>query len=278
MKFKLISDVHLEFGDFNIKNDGVDTLVIAGDLLIVEDLHDIAKEEMDNRFAQQLLSNKLLKVQDFRNFLAHVSKEFKHVVYVMGNHEFYNGRLFGSVRHLREELEEYPNIHLLDDQSVTIEGVKFIGGTLWTDFNKLNPLVMNDAGQFMNDYKVIRHDKHGNYRKLAPKDTAAKYVQTAHYIRNTLLDTVQPVVVVTHHAPSFMSIPECYKSDSLNGAYASELSELILDFPNIRYWLHGHIHSSLDYTIGDTRVVCNPRGYSGYELNPKFNPNLILEI
>jgi len=277
MKFKLISDVHLEFGNFTIQNDGADVLVIAGDLLIVEDLYDISREDMGNRFTQQIMSTRLLKVQDFRNFLDHVSKEFKYVVYVMGNHEFYQGRFFGSILHLEEELLEYPNIFLLESGYKDIEGVRFIGGTMWSSFRNKDAIVMNDAQQLMNDYKAIRFDKNG-YRKLRAMDSLNRHIQTVYYFRNTLLDTTQPVVMVTHHAPSFASVPYCYAHDTLNGAYATDLQELIFEFPNIRYWCHGHIHHSSDYMIGDTRVLCNPRGYSGYQLNENFDSQVTFEV
>jgi hypothetical protein len=75
-----------------------------------------------------------------------------------------------------------------------------------------------------------------------------------------------PVVVVTHHAPSKLSIKPKYQHDQLmNGGYSSDLSEFILDHPEIRVWTHGHTHDTFDYTVGDTRVLCNPRGYAGYE-------------
>lgn len=279
MKIKLLSDLHLEFGKFDLQHDGADVLVIAGDLLIVEYLYDISEFDMNNRFTQNLLSNKFLKVQDFRNFLKQASEMFKHVVYVMGNHEFYGGRFFGSILHLQEELEPFENIYLLENNAKELDGVLFLGATFWTDFNKHDPISMYDAGLFMNDYKSIRWDKDGLYRKLAPKDSFGRHVRSAHYFRGVLKDTVQPVVVVTHHAPSYASIHDRYKQDiGLNGAYASDMSELIFEFPNIVYWLHGHVHNTNDYTIGNTRVVSNPRGYHGYEENPDFNPNLILEI
>ena len=110
MKIKLLSDLHLEFGKFDLQHDDADVLVIAGDILIVEDLYDISEFDMNNRFTQQIMSTKLLKVQDFRNFLKQASEMFKHVVYVMGNHEFYNGSFFGSILHLKEELDPFENI------------------------------------------------------------------------------------------------------------------------------------------------------------------------
>ena len=85
------------------------------------------------------------------------------------------------------------------------------------------------------------------------------------------------VVVVTHHLPSFQSIPERFRGESLNGAYASELFEDIMETqPDI--WCHGHTHGSSDYMIGNTRILCNPRGYHGHELNPDFNDSFTIDL
>jgi hypothetical protein len=113
---------------------------------------------------------------------------------------------------------------------------------------------------------VIRNDERG-YRRLSPADTVERHTRTLRYIETVLkqnLDT--PTVVVGHHSPSTLSVHPRYSEDRLmNGAYHSDLSELILDHPQIRLWTHGHTHEDFDYHIGPTRVVCNPRGYVGYE-------------
>jgi Icc-related predicted phosphoesterase len=86
------------------------------------------------------------------------------------------------------------------------------------------------------------------------------------YIRLTTEDKSKKYVVVTHHAPTPLSIAKCYKEDRLmNGAFHSDLSEFIMDRPQIKLWTHGHMHNVSDYVVGETRVVCNPRGYVGYE-------------
>ena len=87
------------------------------------------------------------------------------------------------------------------------------------------------------------------------------------------------MVVITHHAPSFMSVNDRYKGDTLmNGGYASELGEFILDHENIKLWCHGHMHDPVDYMIGTTRIVANPRGYVGQEDTDRFNPNFVVEL
>jgi Icc-related predicted phosphoesterase len=89
----------------------------------------------------------------------------------------------------------------------------------------------------------------------------------------------KPFVVITHHAPSFVSVPEYYKHDHLmNGGYASDLSEDILDNENIKVWVHGHMHDPVDYKIGETRILANPRGYPGETETNGFLPGLYFEV
>jgi Icc-related predicted phosphoesterase len=127
----------------------------------------------------------------------------------------------------------------------------------------------------MTDYRVITNCNHGVYRKLNPGDTCEIHQQTKDWLRSELAKLEdRKVVVVTHHAPSHLSIADWYKEDrEMNGGYSSDLSELILDHPQIRLWCHGHMHDPFDYAIGTTRVVCNPRGYAGNETRAQeFEP------
>jgi hypothetical protein len=118
----------------------------------------------------------------------------------------------------------------------------------------------------MNDYRIIRHDGHG-YSKLRPAHTAARHRRSVEYIRTIIEGQFnEKFVVVGHMAPSKLSVHPRYQNDTLmNGAYASDLSEFIMDHPQIKLWTHGHTHHKFDYMIGSTRIVCNPRGYIGYE-------------
>ena len=98
-------------------------------------------------------------------------------------------------------------------------------------------------------------------------------------VKNAPID--KKIVVVTHHSPSYLSIVPKYADNyEMNGGYHNDLSKFILDNPRISTWVHGHTHKVLDYKIGDTRIVCNPRGYEGatYNENTGWNPNLLLEI
>jgi Icc-related predicted phosphoesterase len=278
MKIKLVSDLHLEFADINIKNDeGADVLILSGDICLAQDMHDHPEGSINPRVP---LGTRQEAAQAFRDFFKRVSFQFPNVIYVMGNHEHYHGKFDRSADYIREAFAQcnITNIHLLDRGVKVIDDVTFIGGTLWTDMNNHDALTLYHIEQMMNDFKVIRIAKDG-FKRFLPKHAASEHVKMKQYIQLILqgLTDDAKVVVVGHHAPSFMSISEAYKDDQLmNGGYASDLSEFILDHPKIKLWTHGHMHQNFDYMIGDTRIVCNPRGYNNE--NPSFDPNLILEI
>jgi Icc-related predicted phosphoesterase len=240
MQINFISDLHLEFGPLEIEPESGDVLVLAGDIDIKARV----------------------------NWINDIAGKFNHVIYVLGNHEFYNGTMDSIYRKTREGLAN--NVHLLENESITIAGVTFHGATLWSDFLNGNPMSYLRCDQAINDYRLIRAGD-GKHR-FKP--------QIAHSLHNIskvfLQENVKEGdVVVTHMAPSLLSIHEKYKNDmNINGSYASDLSELILD-TKPELWFHGHVHTSFDYTVGNTRILCNPRGYVGEELNLEFEPNAL---
>ena len=284
MKIKLVSDLHLEFSDYNVKNDeGADVLILGGDIMIAQDLHDHIAADF-NPYSQGAfadLGRKQARVQRFRDFFKRVSFQFPHVIYVMGNHEFYNGKFYAGIDYMREEVAKYSNIYLLECDTKVIDDVTFIGGTLWTDMNKADPLTMHAIEGMMNDFRIIRNDKR-SFAKMSAQDVVMRHRKTLQYFRSVLAEQHdKKFVVVGHHSPSFQSVHESYKHETLmNGGYHSDLSEFILDHPQIKLWTHGHTHHPFDYMIGETRIVCNPRGYEndGYSEETGWNPNLILEV
>jgi DNA repair exonuclease SbcCD nuclease subunit len=265
MKIQVVSDLHLEFSDVFLKNEeGADVLILSGDIFVAE---------------------KLIRPEagkPYRDFLSRVSFQFPHVIYVAGNHEFYgSGKWVGSIENLRQICGQYPNIHFLERNTVEIDDIVFVGGTLWTDMNKCDPLTLHAVRDMMNDYRAIRNDEKG-YTNLKPADTVERHRKTLEYIQ-TVVDQNKDrkCVVVGHHTPSFQSCHPQYAHDTLmNGAYHSDLSEFILDRPQIKLWTHGHTHHCFDYMIGETRVVCNPRGYrtDNWEEDTGFDPNFVVEI
>jgi Icc-related predicted phosphoesterase len=185
------------------------------------------------------------------------------VVMVAGNHEGYGAssiqRQYKYMLKRAEELRDAgKEIHFLQDGYVEIKGRRFIGSTLWTNFNLdgNRPFHMATAHLYMNDYHRIRMEP--NYRKLDTQWVAEAFMESRDFIKAACREGD---IVVTHHAPSPKSIGEKFAGDNLNPLYASDLEEFIIDLKPA-LWCHGHMHSSSDYLVGSTRVVANPRGYA----------------
>lgn len=276
-KLIIVSDLHLEFHDIDIKNENnADVLILAGDIMIAQDLHDFADDP-----SIEILETKSrrAKAKRFRNFLSRMSSQFKHVIYCAGNHEFFNGKWVASLTYLRDECNKYPNIHFLENENVVIDDITFIGGTLWTDLNKGDPITVHAIGNLMNDYHSIRNDS-TNYRVLRPSDTIFRHKTTLNYIRSIVeQDNTKKYVVIGHHAPTKLSTHYSYEDEYIaNGAYSSDLSDFILKYPQIKVWCHGHTHNVFDYVVGSTRIICNPRGYEGYEPDSEWDKTKIVEV
>jgi predicted phosphodiesterase len=284
MKIKVVSDLHLEFSDINIQNNqGCDVLILSGDIMVAQDLHDHPHMEYGMYSNTDLagLGRRQETALRFRDFLKRCSFQFPHVVYVAGNHEFYHGKFYAGIDYLREECAKYPNVYFLEQDTKIIDDVVFVGGTLWTDCNKGDPLTLHGLRDMMNDFRTIRHDLSG-YRTLKPADIAERHKRTLEYFRIILSEHKDKTcVVVGHHSPSFQSCSEYYKNDYImNGGYHSNLDDFILDHPQVALWTHGHTHYPFDYYIGDTRIICNPRGYqsAGYDEATGWNPDIVIEV
>lgn len=257
MELRKISDIHLEsnrgFRPKEMEGESAQVLILAGDICEFQ------------------------KTTILDPFIEEMSHRFKKTIYVPGNHEYYGGHIPNSLNKARERYSKFSNVHILDDEYIDIDDVRFIGATLWTDMNRNNPLAMFEAGQYMNDYKKIRVS---NYRKIKPIETVGMHAKSIMFIKNSLENSTFKNVVVTHHAPSWLSIDERYRGDSLNPAYVSDQSELIYQH-SPELWFHGHVHSTFDYMLYDTRVICNPKGYSSHSMgaeNPAFDCARIIRI
>jgi len=286
MKIKLVSDLHLEFSDCVItNNDNCDVLILGGDIMVAQDLHD--HPEPPNTADQAAvaagigLGRRQEKAQRFRDFFKRCSFQFPHVIYIMGNHEFYNGKFYAGIDYMRDEISKYPNIYMLEQDTKIIDDVVFVGGTLWTNMNRRDPLTMHAIEGMMNDFRIIRNDKR-SYAAMSALDVAVRHDRTLAYIKLMLQEHKdKKCVVVGHHSPSFQSVHEIYKTEYLmNGGYHSDLSEFILDHPQIKLWTHGHTHHPFDYVIGETRIVCNPRGYENgsYSEGTGWDPEKVIEV
>lgn len=260
MLLRIMSDLHSEFWDFHTKknirniipefpNDQKTILIIAGD---------IGLHIYDN----------------FEEILNILSQRFYKIFIVLGNHYFYNGTIFDQIDNILEEWnKKTDNVIFMENTFITIDGVNFIGANLWTNFNNRNPIDILAAKNQMNDYHVIFKS---DGSRLTPEETVDIFDVSKKFIFEKIKKD-QKNVVITHHGCSLMSCKGKYNSHSLNPAYCTELSPEILEHePDL--WIHGHTHTSHDYYIGKTRVICNPFGYKGYEENPDFQNNLIIEI
>ena len=234
MHIRLFSDLHLEFLNFDIEpmpEDSESILVLAGDIHVGH------------------------RVVPFLDGCAHM---FKHVVYVLGNHEYYKGDLDYTLNDIKVATSMIPNIHVLENKTIEVEGIRIIGATMWSSFDGANPLSMLRAAQGMYDYSIISwHD-----RLITPNDTLQKHRESVQYISEELYKKYDgPTIVVTHHAPSRQCVHPAYATSGINGSFVSDLDALIERFqPD--YWFYGHTHQTIHVDIGKTKIRNNPRGYA----------------
>lgn len=298
MKLAICSDIHLEFGGYLPKNtENADVLVLSGDICVA---HYLSPETSPYTSSYSGGGMRYLTHLDrIYEFFTSACKEFKYVIYVMGNHEHYHGDFAKSYEILKDGLEQFKNLHILDRESVELDGVTFIGGTLWTDMNGDDDFTKRHVRSMMNDYQCVKNSNN-KVSKLVPKllydedgiailvdnklqygpkelveyidtlkpeDTVNEFHKMVQYISRVIEGRFDDkFVVVGHHSPSRLSTHPRYAHDTtMNGAYSSHLDFFIEDHPQIKLWTHGHTHHSFDYQIGLTRVVCNPRGYIGHE-------------
>lgn len=247
MRLHIFSDLHLEFGDFEPAKVDADVIVLAGDV------H--------------------MGVKGLKWILRHWPTT--PVIYVVGNHEFYREKLPALTKRLRR-LCNRTNIHLLENESAEIGGVRFLGCTLWTDFKVLGDaeLARAVADKDMTDYFEILFGI--GERCLQARDTELLHLESRAWLERQLSTGIpERTVVVTHHAPSALSIPPYHAGSILNAAFVSNLDQLV-GASGIPLWIHGHTHHCVDYRIGSTRVLANQRGYPDRPA-AGFDPGLVVE-
>lgn len=248
MKIAYLSDYHREFDqNWVLPVPDADVLVLAGDISA-----GVNAIQWGQTLARQRPGIK--------------------VVQVAGNHEHYRQEIKKNILLMRKEASKNQNHYFLENNSIDIDGVRFVGATLWTDFSHPTgagagrDFNMAVAPSLMNDYRMIKY-QYGpdQWGKLSPANILNTHVASREYIFSELNSRPHNLkaVVVTHHAPSGLSVGERYKGDSRNCYYVSDLDDRIKSISAPDLWLHGHIHSPSDYMIGSTRVVCNPIGYPG---------------
>jgi Icc-related predicted phosphoesterase len=248
MRLQVLSDLHLEFGQFEPTLKNADVVVLAGDIHV---------GTAGVKWAKQY----------FRDCP---------VIYVPGNHEFYYHSIPDLIHALKREANG-SNVHVLDNEAFMLDGFVFLGCTLWTNF-KFWPdarEAMSFANQEMSDFRLIQKPP-GN-KLFSAKDSAKIHAASVRWLaRQMSRHDPARTIVVTHHAPSPWSIPPYHVSDMLSAAFASDLNSLI-KASGIPLWIHGHTHYNVDYKIGTTRIYSNQRGYPN-EVKKCFEPGDIIKV
>lgn len=247
MKLHILSDLHVEFADFEPPETDADVVVLAGDIGVGTGGLQWAR----SRFPDTP------------------------IVYVPGNHEYYDHdlRLIDELKAIAPD-----NIYVLNDDQVAIGNVRFVGSVLWTDFELFGIgdkfFSMQRARQLMPDFSVIRDNEHA----FTPERSITLHRTSRAWLESTLGEPFNgKTVVVTHHAPSSKSVAPRFVSDLLSPAFASHL-EALVDASQPALWIHGHMHDPFDYHLNHTRVICNPRGYPEEADASGFVPDLVVEV
>lgn len=255
MKYRIASDLHTEF--FNIdeieevtlemlpelEGDCDTTLILAGDI------------------------GSMHKPANISVFIDTIAPRFKQVLYIPGNHEYYGGNLETTGDKIKSLIAAHSNVFFTEcGRHVDVHMA-----TLWTDFDDGDPKTMLEAECRMNDYRMI----HNGDRIAEPKDMMEIHNRT---VANFETEITEGNIVITHHMPSHRSVPQEFKDQGrINGAYASNLDWLILKTrPDV--FVHGHTHNACDYMIGNTRILCNPRGYGNQYKKNGYNNKLVIEM
>lgn len=242
MKIQFFSDIHLEFGPAPLPHTDADVIVAAGDVNIGA------------------------------SGVAWLKSSGKPTIYVAGNHEYYGGDLRKVQREIRAAVAGSA-VRYLECDSAEIDGVRFLGTTLWTDFIGEDSAVMDNLRENMNDYQQISY----RGRRLEPQDLVDINRASRAWLEAQLATAYSgPTVVVSHHAPLFASW-QANPTSLFKAAYCNDLSQLIQRYP-IALWVHGHVHARSDYQANALRVVCNPRGYDGYQLVDGFDIARSVEV
>ncbi|TEA80318.1 metallophosphoesterase [Allopusillimonas ginsengisoli] len=256
MRLRILSDLHLGQAGLALPPAQADVVVLAGDISRPQAAVDWALSSFDIP-----------------------------VLYVPGNHEFY-GNAIGRTLDALRRLTEGTHVHLLDNNEITLHGVRFLGSTLWSNFDLQGPtereLAIHQAQALIRDFSRIESDVTPG-TPFSPADMEALFARNLAWLSQQLEEgpsaNDMPTVVITHHAPSKRSIHPRFAGSPINACFVSDC-EPLMGSERAALWIHGHTHDSFDYNVKGTRVICNPRGYirDGVLENARFNPVLTVDV
>jgi predicted phosphodiesterase len=253
VKLHILSDLHLEMMNppygWRIPQTSADVVVLAGDIGV-----GTAGVEWAIGESERL---------------------HKPAIYVPGNHEYYNQRL--TVLEQMKAMAGGSSVHLLDMDAVVLEGVRFLGATLWTDYllcgRALRPAAMEQAQRALNDHRLINPPE-----GFSPADALARHEVSRAWLERELAERFDgATVVVTHHAPAPEGTHPRFREDILTAAFVSNFKELIGTY-RPRLWVHGHSHHCAQYMVSGTQLVANQMGYPHQPATGHFDPNLVIEV
>jgi Icc-related predicted phosphoesterase len=278
MKISYLSDCHLEFlnwPDFS-KETGGDVLLLAGDITTAAMLRPNRTDADAKKHSKYL-----------KKFKTDLIDKYDAVYMVMGNHEHYNSIFKNTKQDLIDGFARHDlsKIRILDNDSVKIADWTLVGATLWTDFNRADPFTMFTVEKGMNDYRMIGKEDVSDmnyFNRTSNRKIDAQFIYDQHQTSLSYLYEVakenDKVIVMTHHAPTSKSLNTEHSGNYLDHAYYSNLADVILDCPSIKYYIHGHTHMTVDYEVEQCRVLSNQRGYYSEKSAQLFTGTKSFEI
>ena len=259
-KFKLLTDLHLEF--YGRMRPGLPEVPMWEPTETDEDIDTVL-----------LLAGDIHVGPKGQHWIEKMCERFHVVIYILGNHEFYAQEYYKTIKFWKE-VDMPSNFTFLHDDYCTVGNTRIFGGTLWT--NVTDAFNVWHGRQRMTDYNVIKfnHMGSGYYRKLNVQDTNNLHLETVKKLQQWLqVPWKGKTIVMTHHLPHPLCVADRFKTDSLTDFFMTDLDHIIKRF-DIDYWVHGHTHDNVDVTVHGTRILCNPMGYHGVQLNQDFNEGL----
>lgn len=254
----VVSDLHLNFSGLDLPTAGLDALVIAGDTS--------PHHEQTAAWIAQKLPRGLP------------------VILVMGNHDYEGFYIHKAAEHLKACLAKYglDDAHVLDNEAVVIDDVRFLGTPLWTRFDAFEPEIPRHVAEGLARYQICDFgsilSREG--KLLVPQQMAVEHMDARNFLHRELVCNrhAGKTVAVSHFLPSPVCCNTRFKGSVLNPYFATNVESLVA---RADLWIHGHTHASVDVDIQGTRVVCNPRGYSkvmGLSENPEWRPDFRIDL